>query len=151
MKKEGCELSSRLKQQSKLKLSGQTTPSRQTTDTKSENYQQKLSHAIAILLSSYTRAINKQEGRSGSLFRSKTKAKDGWIDELITVGSKQEHRLFRHDNDYAYQCFHYIHQNPVKARLVRRAEDWKYSSARDFAGLRNGTLCNKEKIQELLF
>jgi len=39
----------------------------------------------------------------------------------------------------------------VKAGLVKKAEDWKFSSAKDFAGLRNGTLCNKEKIQELLF
>jgi REP element-mobilizing transposase RayT len=29
----------------------------------------------------------------------------------------------------------YIHQNPVKARLVRKAKDWPWSSAREFAEL----------------
>jgi hypothetical protein len=28
----------------------------------------------------------------------------------------------------------YIHHNPVKAELVGRAEDYLYSSARDYAG-----------------
>lgn len=115
----------------------------------SNHYQQNLSNAIAILLRSYTQAINKQEGRTGSLFRSKTKAKDGWIQVPITVGSKYEYLLFRPENNYARQCFNYIHENPVKANLVKNAEDWIYSSARDYAGLRNGTLCTKTKAQEL--
>jgi putative transposase len=34
-----------------------------------------LNHSIAIMLRSYTRAINKQENSSGSLFREETKAK----------------------------------------------------------------------------
>ena len=30
----------------------------------------------------------------------------------------------------------YIHQNPVQAGFVTREEDWKYSSARDFFGMK---------------
>ncbi len=30
----------------------------------------------------------------------------------------------------------YIHKNPVQAGFVTREEDWKYSSARDFYGIR---------------
>ena len=30
----------------------------------------------------------------------------------------------------------YIHQNPVQAGFVTRPEDWKYSSARDFCGIK---------------
>jgi putative transposase len=30
----------------------------------------------------------------------------------------------------------YIHQNPVQAGFVTREEDWKYSSARDFCGMK---------------
>ncbi len=30
----------------------------------------------------------------------------------------------------------YIHQNPVQAGFVTKEEDWKYSSARDFCGMR---------------
>lgn len=37
-------------------------------------------------------------------------------------------------NDYFNQILNYIHQNPVKAELVNRAEDYRYSSAPDYAG-----------------
>ena len=37
-------------------------------------------------------------------------------------------------NDYFDQKLNYIHQNPVKAELVNRAEDYRYSSAIDYAG-----------------
>ncbi len=30
----------------------------------------------------------------------------------------------------------YIHQNPVQAGFVIKEEDWKYSSARDFCGMK---------------
>lgn len=36
--------------------------------------------------------------------------------------------------DYFTQKLNYIHQNPVKAELVNRAEDYRYSSAIDYAG-----------------
>jgi putative transposase len=47
---------------------GGATSSRTPTKTVS------LNHSIGILLASYTRAINKQNNTSGSLFRQKTKA-----------------------------------------------------------------------------
>ena len=33
-----------------------------------------------------------------------------------------------------YQKLTYIHENPVKAGFVEKAEEWLYSSARDFYG-----------------
>jgi len=30
-----------------------------------------------------------------------------------------------------------------------KLEDWKYSSFRDYSGLRNGNLCNSEKLFDL--
>lgn len=115
----------------------------------SDDYQQNLSQAIATLLRSYTRAINKQENRSGSLFR-KTKAKSGIIDGFITINGKHQDLFFKTDNDYAATCFHYIHENPVKARLCNKAEDWLDSSAKDYAGIRKGTLCNQVLAKRLL-
>ena len=114
---------------------------------------QRLSHQVNILLRSYTRAINNQEQRSGSLFRLHTKAKDGWIDEFVEAARRKNSTddfRFGIDNDYALQCFFYIHENPVKAGLVPNPTDWPYSSARDYAGLRNGTLCNQLLAKELL-
>jgi len=37
-------------------------------------------------------------------------------------------------NDYFNQKLNYIHENPVKAEIVNRAEDYRYSSAVDWAG-----------------
>ncbi len=108
---------------------------------------QNLSLGIKNCLSGYTKAINKQENRTGSLFRQKTKSKRNFIDGFITVNDAD---FFEHENAYAIKCFEYIHQNPVKANLVSKAEDWIYSSAKDYKGLRNGNLCNKNMAKKLL-
>ncbi len=99
----------------------------------------------------YTRAINSEHDWTGSVWRSKCKAKDGWLDEFVTI-SKDGDTDFRFDekNDYAYQCFHYIHQNPVKADLVPEATDYEWSSAKDYAGLRKGSLCNLALGRDLI-
>jgi len=84
-----------------------------------------------ILLSSYTRAVNIQNKTTGSLFQQHTRA------TCLTYDTK-------HKTDYGLICFNYIHQNPLLAGLVEKIEDWEYSSIRDYLGLRNGTMCNKE-------
>ncbi len=107
--------------------------------------------AIGDLLAGYTRAINKEKGWTGSLFREECKAKDGWIDEFVTLtkNGKDDFRFLR-DNNYAYRCFCYIHENPVKSGMVKISTDYPYSSARDYAGLRKGSLCNLEMGRNLV-
>ncbi|MCH2448847.1 MAG: hypothetical protein MK198_01750 [Gracilimonas sp.] len=95
-----------------------------------------LNRSIGSLQSSYTQAINKKHERSGSLFRTRTKAKSLTENE-------------RDADNYGVNCFFYIHQNPIRAGLVHRMEDWKFSSFRDYAGLREGRLCNKELAFDL--
>lgn len=96
-----------------------------------------VTNGLRKLLSGYARIFNKKYNRTGSLFRQKTKAKLLTEDSIVvtTTGGQV---------DYCAHCFIYVHQNPWKAGLVTRLEDWEYSSFRDFAGLRNGTLCNKQ-------
>ena len=89
---------------------------------------QVLSRGIGTILSSYTQALNKQQGRRGSLFAHKTKAK-------ILNDSK---------DNYALNCFMYIHQNPILAKLVDKMEEWEFSSFPDYIGNRKGTLVNKQ-------
>ena len=111
-----------------------------------------LNDAIGILQKAYARAINKEMGWTGSVFRRKFKAKDGWIDEFVTL-RKPDGRLdsrFMPGTGYAYKCFCYIHDNPKEAGLVNTKEGWAYSSARDYAGLRKGTLCNLEMGRDLV-
>jgi hypothetical protein len=50
--------------------------------------------------------------------------------------------------NYYIHCFHYIHQNPFRAKLVTNMEDWEFSSFKDYCGLREGTLCNKEMAEK---
>jgi len=111
-----------------------------------------LSEAIGIMENAYTRAINKEKGWSGSLFRKRCKSKDGWIDDFVTLkkpDGKDDYR-FLPGTDYAYQCFCYIHNNSKEAGLVKCDVDWVYSSARDYAGLRKGTLCNLKLGRDLM-
>lgn len=110
-----------------------------------------LNQAFAVLLRSYTRAINKSKKRSGSLFRQKTKAKcltciDGPTSNFF--GSKIN--LIQPEKQYPQICFDYIHNNPVKAGLVKDQTDWEFSSALDYANLRKGQLVNKTLAKEFV-
>ena len=97
------------------------------------------SNHFKIFLSSYTRAINIQEKRTGSLFQQNSKAK------RLTYETSASN-----DCDYGIICFNYIHQNPYAAGLVKKIEDWEYSSFKDYIDIRNRTLCNKTAAFSLL-
>lgn len=113
--------------------------------------QEMLSQAIGILLSSYTKAINKRFDRSGSLFRNRTKVKSNMQGQPIALVANRIDSLtyLETEHEYARNCFHYIHDNPVKAGLVDSTLEWPYSSAMEFAGLREETLCNLELVAKL--
>jgi len=83
---------------------------------------------IGILLSSYTKAINKAYNRTGSLFQQHTKTK------------------LLEDENYFLTAIAYIHQNPIRQGLVENMEDWEFSSYRDYADLRKGTLVEKSLV-----
>lgn len=95
-----------------------------------------LTNGFRKLLSGYARIYNKLYNKTGSLFRQKTKF-NSLSDTYNSCSDKKNH-------DYYFNCFHYIHQNPLRAGLVHRLEDWDYSSYKDYARFRTGTLCNKE-------
>lgn len=104
-----------------------------------------LNTSIGVLLRSYTRGINKELNWSGSLFRNETKAKGKLLDELITAN----HPHFLNTGSYDHICFDYIHQNPVKANLVREASRWRFSSAREYKWEMENGLCNRALAREL--
>ena len=82
----------------------------------------KLADLIQAFTLSYSKAINKRFNRVGSLFQGPFK--------VILIEKE----------DYLLQLSRYIHLNPVKAGLVAHADNWEFSSYRDYIGLRNGTL-----------
>ncbi len=71
---------------------------------------------------SYTKAINKEQGRVGALFQGRFKGKHIEKDRYLLHLSR------------------YIHRNPVETGLVSLPVEWEYSSYRDYIGQRNGTL-----------
>lgn len=114
-----------------------------------------LNNSIAIMLRSYTRAIQKQGLIKGNLFRQKTKAEcitcsDGITPSFYNTNSGTQINIIEPEKQYPEMCFHYIHQNPVKAGLVKTAVDWEFSSARDYMNLRQGKLVNKEIAKQLI-
>jgi putative transposase len=63
-----------------------------------------------------THRINSGRGESGLLWQPR------FFDRAVRTGQE------------CYEKVEYIHLNPVRAGLVGRAEDWPWSSVRDYAG-----------------
>jgi len=88
-----------------------------------------LSKFINVLFNAYVQAVNLQQGRSGTLFEGRFR--HVWVECY----------------EYLIHLCRYIHNNPRKAGLVIRLEDWSYSDYPDWIGLRNGTLKDDEFIK----
>lgn len=84
-----------------------------------------LERKIGTLQSSYTRAINHQEGRVGSLFQAKFK-----VVEIVDI-------------QQAVICFNYVHRNPIKAGMVKDIDSWMHSSFNEYYLLQEG-VCNRK-------
>jgi putative transposase len=101
------------------------------------------------MLRSYTRAINKQENRSGSLFRNDTKAaclnsQSEYRKPFFTDNGITKINISHSEFQYPQNCFNYIHRNPIDAKLAKKASDYEFSSAKEYAGLRNNPIVNKK-------
>jgi len=91
-------------------------------------YSDDLSRRLRRLSISYTKAMNKRYRRVGALFQ----------------GRFQARHIER--NEYLLHLSRYVHLNPVAAGLVRRPEQWEFSSYRDYLGFRAGTLPSQDII-----
>ena len=97
---------------------------------KTSEVSSQVSLAMQKFLISYTKAINKRFERVGSLFQGQFQAKPiESYSHLLNL------------------CV-YTHANPVKDGLVALPEDWIYSNYLEWLGQREGTLVDREFIQE---
>ena len=80
------------------------------------------------LQTSYAKAINKRRRHTGHV----------WQDTFKYVHVDTD--------EYLLHLTGYIHLNPIKAGMVGKAEDWEFSSYRDYIGLRQGTLPKRDII-----
>jgi len=85
-----------------------------------------ISKYIQSCFNSYVQAFNKQQSRKGPLFESKVK---------IKIIDKEE---------YLIHICRYIHLNPVKAKLVKNIEDWKFSNYLEWIAKRKSILFDSE-------
>jgi REP element-mobilizing transposase RayT len=91
-----------------------------------------LSKIMAGLQSAYTQDFNRRHKRSGHLFQGRYKA-----------------FLIEKDR-YALALLRYLHENPVKARVVRRAEDFAWSSDRAYRRGRGPEWLDVNRLLSLL-
>jgi putative transposase len=122
--------------------------------TESKKRERTLNASIGIMLMSYSKAINKQQKRTGKLFREETKAEcincpNGITPSFYSAEFGTQIHVSDPAKEYPQACFNYIHQNPVNAGLVSQMEEWEYSSYKDYAGYRNGKLVDKELASSL--
>ncbi len=87
-----------------------------------------LSNLLQPMLVSYSKSINRRYARVGPLFQGPFSAVHVDRDE------------------YLWHLSRYIHLNPVAAGLVSCAQDWEFSSYREFIGLRNCTMPKPDMV-----
>jgi putative transposase len=93
-----------------------------------------LSEGFRQMLSHYSQGVNRQEHRTGNLFRQNTKFKC----------------LSLKHTDYSNVCFKYIHQHVYTSGLSDKIESWPYSSFNEYLFPATGNICNVEMAMEIL-
>lgn len=89
---------------------------------------EEISSALKKVFLSYTKSLNKETNRSGPLWEGRYKSK------------------FVPEDDYLLHLSRYIHLNPVKAKLVNKPTNWKFSSYSDYLKPKGVTFVNKNAI-----
>ncbi|MCW9708228.1 transposase [Fodinibius salsisoli] len=84
---------------------------------------------IQRIFNSYSKAVNKQYGREGTLFEGPYRA------------------IHVDDRNYLIHLCRYIHRNPLEAHLVKNINDWPYSNYLEWINARKGSLYNPDLLQ----
>ena len=82
------------------------------------------------IFNSYSKAYNKRYSHSGTLFEGNYRVK-----------------MVENDGHLLHLC-RYIHGNPVKDGLVANPADWPYSNYQEWIYQRDGTLYDREFVQQ---
>ncbi|MBR3255347.1 MAG: transposase [Clostridia bacterium] len=91
---------------------------------------QELAKFMQITNLKYANMYNKEENRCGVLFRNRYRA-----EPIYNI-------------QYLINCIKYIHNNPVKAKMVEKCEDYEYSSYKDYI---NNCGITKNKVLQDIF
>lgn len=88
-----------------------------------------VSHLINVLFNAYVQAVNREHGRSGTIFGERFR------DVLVE------------DEHYLKHLCRYIHANPTKAGIVASLKDWPYSNYLEWIGRREGSLIDNNIVE----
>lgn len=91
-----------------------------------------LSHRMQLLSISFTKTMNQKHNRVGSLFQGQFQA---------TPIVQDTHLIY---------LSAYIHLNPVRAGLVQQADEWPFSSYREYIDLRQGSIPSPNLVVEYI-
>lgn len=94
-----------------------------------------MSNHVHLLLKEGNEDISTTIKRIGVSFVSYYNMKYGTIGHLFQDRFKSENVENRR---YLLTVVRYIHQNPIKAGIVKRVNEWRWSSCRDYYGAYNG-------------
>lgn len=87
-----------------------------------------ISRVMQRILNGFSQYFNRRYQKSGHLLQGRYKA------------------ILCQSDQYLSELVRYIHLNPVRARLVRRPEDYRYSSHRAYLGLDDHRLTDAEAV-----
>jgi len=90
-----------------------------------------ISKYMKVLNSTYGTFYNKIHNRVGFVYRNRFQSQ------------------YIYDDSYLKNCIKYIHMNPVKANIVKKESDYKYSSFNSYIYNRENSIINKKKIKEI--
>jgi putative transposase len=93
-----------------------------------ERQEDSISRVMQRLLTAYSQYHNRKYRKSGHLLQGRYKA------------------ILCQSDQYLAELVRYIHLNPVRARMVRRAQDFRYSSHRAYMGLDESPLVDSEPL-----
>ena len=65
------------------------------------------------------------------------KARQHSRNKNFQVWTHENHAIHLYSPEFTFEKLNYLHQNPVRAGIVANAEDYMYSSARNYADLNN--------------
>ena len=95
-----------------------------------QNAEAKINDFMQKVFFIYSSSFNTIHNRSGTLLEGPFRAI--WVDKI----------------EYALHVCRYIHRNPLEAKMVIRPEQWHYSNYQEFIGMRNGTLVDRDFVNQ---
>ena len=90
-------------------------------------------------MSKYMKKVN----TSYALYYNKINMREGYVFKNRFFSQQIE------DRKHLLSCIVYIHKNPLKADIVRKMENYKFSSYNDYFGINNRKLISSENILKL--